>query len=187
MRPVGRQPQHHVARLDGAAVDDVALLDDADREAREIVLAALVHARHLGGLAPDQRAARLLAAGGNALDDLGRGRHVELAAGVVVEEEQRLGALGEYVVDAHRHEIDAYRVVAPDLQRELQLGAHPVGARDQHRLAVIARDLEQRPETPDAGEHAFAQRFPGERLDVFDEFVPGVEVHAGVAVGESFG
>ena len=42
---------------------------------------------------------------------------VELAAGEVVEEEERLGALHEDVVDAHRHEIDADRVVAVELRR----------------------------------------------------------------------
>ena len=117
-----------------------ALLDDADREAGEIVLAGGIHAGHLRGLAADQRAARLLAARGDALDDLGGGRDVELAARVVVEEEERLGALREDVVDAHRDEIDADRVVAVELERELQLGADAVGAGDQHRLAVAGAE-----------------------------------------------
>ena len=66
----------------------------------------------LGGLAADQRAARLLAAGRDALDDVGGDRDVEPLADVVVEEEQRLGALHQDVVDAHRDEVDADRVVA---------------------------------------------------------------------------
>ena len=84
----------------------------ADGEAGEVVFAGRVHAGHLGGLAADQRAAGLFAARGDALDHVGGGVDVELAAGEVVEEEQRLGALHQDVVDAHRHQVDADGVVA---------------------------------------------------------------------------
>ena len=83
----------------------------------------------LGRLAADQRAAGLLAAARDALDDLAGDGDVELAAGEVVEEEQRLGALDQDVVDAHRDEVDADRVVAVERERELELGADAVGAR----------------------------------------------------------
>ncbi len=72
----------------------------------------------LGRLAADQRAAGLLAAGGDALDHVGRDVDVELAAGEVVEEEQRLGALHEDVVDAHRDEVDADGVVPAEREGE---------------------------------------------------------------------
>ena len=65
---------------------------------------------------------------GDALDDVGGDVDVELAAGEVVEEEQRLGALHQDVVDAHRDEVDADGVVAVERERELELGAHAVGA-----------------------------------------------------------
>ena len=39
---------------------------------------------------------------------------------------------------------------------EPQLGAHAVGAGDQHRLAEAFRHLEQGAEAADAAEHAFA-------------------------------
>ena len=75
------------------AVDDLVLLDETDAEAGEVVVLARVHAGHLRRLAADQRAAGLQAAFDDALDHaLGR-VDVELAGGVVVEEEQRLGAL----------------------------------------------------------------------------------------------
>jgi hypothetical protein len=44
--------------------------------------------------------------------DRGGGVDVEAAGGEVVEEEQRLGALADEVVDAHRHEVDAEAVEA---------------------------------------------------------------------------
>ena len=35
----------------------------------------------------------------------------QLADGDVIEEEERLGTAGQHVVDAHRDEVDAHRVV----------------------------------------------------------------------------
>ena len=122
---------------------------------------------------------------GDALDHRGRDVDVELAAREVVEEEQRLGALHEDVVDAHRDEVDADRVVAVERERELELGADAVGAGDQHRLAEALADLDQRAEAADAGEHLGAQRALGERLDALDQRVAGVDVDAGVAVGKA--
>ena len=110
--PRDARPMHGVAGRDAAAVDDAGLFDDADGKAGEVVFARRVHARHFRRLAADQRAARRLAAVGDAADDFGGDVDVELAAGEVVEEEQRLGALHEDVVDAHRDEVDADGVVA---------------------------------------------------------------------------
>ena len=69
-----------------------SLLDDAHAEAGEVVVVAVVHARHLGRLAADQRAARQLAAVGDAADDGLGDVDAQLAAREVVEEEERLGA-----------------------------------------------------------------------------------------------
>jgi hypothetical protein len=115
-----------------------------------------VHAGHFRGLAADQRAARELAAAGDAADHGRGGVHVQLAAGEVVEEEQRLGALHQHVVDAHGHQVDADRVVHVPLEGQLELGADAVGAAHQHRLLVALGHLEQRAEAADAGQHAFA-------------------------------
>jgi len=105
---------------------------------------------------------------------------VELAAREVVEEEQRLGALHQDVVGAHRHEVDADGVVAVHRERELELGTHAVGAGDEHGLAKSAcrsppaRRSRRCP--PALGPH----RALGERLDALDERVAGVDVDAGV-------
>ena len=139
VRAVRGQPQHHVARRDRLAVDDARFLDDADGEAGQIVFAVRIHARHFGGLAADQRAAGQFAALGDALDHRGRGVDIELAAGEVIEEEQRLGALHQNVIDAHRHQVLADGVVAVQLEGELELGADAVGAGNQHRLAIALR------------------------------------------------
>ena len=58
---------------------------------------------------------------------------IELAGREIVEKEQRLGALHDDVVDAHRDEIDADRVENAALDRDLDLGADAVVGGDQHR------------------------------------------------------
>jgi len=187
MRAARGQPEHRVALGDRRAVDDAAFFDDADRKTGKIVLARRIHAGHLGGLAADQRAACLLATGGDALDHPRRGRDVELAAGEIIEEEQRLGALHQDIVDAHRDEIDADRVVAVELECEFELGADAVGAGNQHRFAVLAGNPAQRAETADTGEHFGPHGFPGKRLDVLHERVAGVDIDTGIAIGQWIG
>ena len=112
---------------------------DADDEPGDVVLAVGVEAGHLGGLAAEQRAAVLAAAVGEPLDDLHGDVGVEPAGGQVVEEEQRLRALHEDVVDAVVDEVDADRVVHAGHERDAQLGADAVGARDQHRIVARRR------------------------------------------------
>jgi hypothetical protein len=166
------------------AVDDLRFFHGADGEAGQVVFAVRVHARHFGGFAADQGAAGLFAAGGDALDDGGGGRHVQLAAGKIVEEEQRLGALHQDVVDAHRDQVDADRVMTVQLESQLELGADAVGTGDQHGLLELLADLEQRAETADTAEHAFAHGALGKGLDRFDQGVAGIDIDTGVAVGE---
>ena len=116
------------------------LLDRADREAGEIVVAVPVVLRHLRGLAPEQRAPGLAAAVGDARDDRWGGVLVELAGCEVVEHEQRLRALRQEVVDAHRDQVEPGDLMAAALRfKQLQLGADAVGRRDQQRLLEARR------------------------------------------------
>ncbi len=87
--------------------------------------------------------------------------HIELAGGKVIEKEQRFGALDDHIVDAHGHQIDAHRIVAPGVDCEAQLGADPVGSRYQHGFAIaIERHFDQRAEAADAAQHLAAHRAP---------------------------
>ena len=129
----------------------------ADRETGQIVLVLGIHAGHLGGLAADQAGAGLHATVGHAGDDLLQQGRVVLAAGDVVQEEQRFGALGGDIVDAHGHAVDADGVVLVGHLGHDELGAHAVGAGDQHRFAVSERgEVEQAAEPADAADHAGA-------------------------------
>ena len=145
----------------GEAEDDVALcnvagrqqlpaLGSADGEACEIVVAAGIHARHFGRLAADQRAARLAATGRNAADDGRTLVRIELAGGEIVEEEQRLGALHDEIVDAHGNEVDADRVVLVGVDGDLQLGADAVIGGNEDRIGETGRlQVEQAAEAAD--------------------------------------
>jgi hypothetical protein len=156
-----------------------------DPEPGEVELVGGEQPRVLGGLAPDQGAAGLHAALGDAAHEGGDPVGVELADGDVVVEEQRLGAGDDEVVDDHRDEVDPDRVEHPEPAGEVDLGADPVGAADEHRLAVAGEvEREQPPEPADPAEHLGAT---GPRDNVGEQLhaaVGGVEVDPGVGVGD---
>ena len=111
---------------------------------------------------------------------------IELAGGEVVEEEQRLGALHHQVVDRHRDEIDADRVVHAGLDRDLDLGADAVVGGDQHRvLETCALEVEQSAEAADLGVCARARRRLHQRLDQLHHAVAGIDIDAGLRIGEA--
>ena len=110
---------------------------------------------------------------------------VQLAGGEIVQEEQRFGALHHQVVDAHRHQIDADRVVQPGLDGDLQLGADAVGGGHQHRIGEPRRlQVEQRAEAAEPAHHARPLRGPRQRLDRLDQRIAGLDIHAGRAIGQ---
>ena len=123
-----------VARRDVVARQERAALGRADREAGEVVVAAVIEARHLGRLAADQRAAGLRQPSAMPATIAAPCVRIELAGGEIVEEEQRLGALHDEVVDAHGDEVDADRVVDAGLDGDLELGADAVIGGDQDRV-----------------------------------------------------
>ena len=179
----GGQADEHVAFSDGGTVHDGGLFGNADRESGEIVFVFVVHARHFGGFAADQRGTGLYTAVGHTGHDLLKQCRVVLAAGDVVKEEQRLGALGGDVVDAHGHAVDADGVVLVGQLGDHELGAHAVGAGDEDRLLVAqGGQIEQAAEAADAADHAGAVRAGHVRLDALDDFVPGFDAHAGVLI-----
>ncbi len=184
MRAARGQANEDVARNDARTVDGPRLFDDTDGKAREVVLAGDECFWMLSGFAADQCATGLFATRRNALDDGGRDIDVKTLANVIVEEEERLGALHQDVVDAHRHQIDADGVVLVHGKRELELGADAVGARDQHRLAVTLGKLDERTEAADPGQHLGPQCALRERLDRIDQTISCIDVDTGVAIRE---
>lgn len=116
---------------------------------------------------------------------------VVLGHGHVIEEEQRLSPATQGVVDTHRHQVDADRLVVAHGARHLELCAHPVGARDQDWVLVVSGEeaigeveAKQAGEPVgqgyDAGTEGPAQesRQPGHRLAI------NVQVDARIFIGD---
>src|SRR3546814_15087291 len=88
-----------------------AAFDRTDAEAREVIIARRIHARHFRRFAADQGAARQLAALRNPRNDpFGHGA-IQLTGGEIIEEEQRFRALHDQIVDAHGDQIDPHAVM----------------------------------------------------------------------------
>ncbi len=180
----GGQPQDHVAGAGFRAIDDGILLHHADAEARQVVVSAVIHAGHFGGLSADQSASGLDTpiddAGNDALGDI----DVEFAAGKIIQKEQRFGALHDHVIGAHGNQIDAHAVVAVRVDRQPKFGADPVGSRYQYRLAIpVQGHFDQSAKAADAAQHFRTHRALYPRFDSLDQFVAGVDIDPGVAIG----
>jgi hypothetical protein len=102
VHPGGREADDGVSRLDPGAVDQTVALDDPDAGSGEVELVVAVDAGKLRRLASDQRAARGAADVCCPLHELGDLLEVDAIRGDVVEEEERLCAAREDVVDAVR-------------------------------------------------------------------------------------
>ena len=186
MQAGGGEAEDDVAVPHGLAGDGFAAFDGADGKAGQIVVAVGVHARHLGGLAADEGAAGVAAALGDAGDDGRAGGDLELAAGEIVEEEERLGPLHDQVVHAHRDEIDADAVMLVGGDRELQFRADPVGGRHQDGIAVSGRfRIEEGPEAAEGRRGAAAHGRARQGLDGLDQRIAGVDVDPGGFVGQA--
>ena len=180
--PDAASPRISVAGADRRPVDDVGPFDDADAAAGQVEGVDLHQPRVLGGLAADQRTAGIATAGRHRPDELGDPLGHDPADGHVVEEGERLGPAADDVVGAHRHEVDADRVEAPERGGDRGLGPDPVGRGDQQRLAVTGRDPDRPTEAPEAPDDLA----PMGRIDVaahqVDGALPGRHVDARRAV-----
>ena len=174
-----------IAGMYVAAVHDAILLDDAEAESGEVEVLARIDPGHFGALASDQRRARDLAAPGDSLDHHLGGRQLEPAHGQVVQEQDRLGALREHVVRAHRHQIDPDRLVARRLHRQSKFGSDAVRGGDQHRASVtVGRQPVQRCEPADPADHARPVGSARYCADPIDEPAAPVDVDSRVPVSQ---
>ena len=109
---------------------------------------------------------------------------IQLAGGVVVEAEQRLGAGYHQVVYTHGHQIDTDGVVFFQVHGQAQLSAHTIGTGNQYRLAVALRQFEQGAEATQSGHHLGAAGPFGNAFDAFNQCITGVDIDACVFVAQ---
>ena len=111
----------------------------------------------------------------------------------VIQENQRLSARAETVVDRHGDQVDAHGRVPAGGEGQLELGADAVGRGHQHRVAIGARkqaDLVVQPEKTGESvlpvDHARRIRAPQERPDPRNRLRVGLEIHPGRAIVQRF-
>src|SRR6266545_1224229 len=171
---LGHRVQPHPARAEQHVTDQgVPVGVQPGRAHRDDGVADLdpVPAEHLVGL--DDAGA-----------DLGHPLGNDLAAGDVVQQEQRFGAARHEVVDDHGDQVDADRVVDVHLLGDDQLGTHPVGRRGEDRVAVLLGvQPEQAGEAADVADHLWAPGAVHLGLEELDRLLAGMDRHAGVGVG----
>ena len=116
---------------------------------------------------------------------------VVLGHGEVVEEQQRLAAGAEAIVDRHGDEVDADGVVLAHQRGDLELAADAVGAGDQHGVAVVAGEeagvvveAEEAGEAAEAVEDARRVRAAEEGRHAGQALLVDVEIQAGGTVGQ---
>ena len=71
-----------------------------------------------------------------------------------------------------------------EAEGEHEFRSHAVGARDENGVLVFLAHFEESAEATDGAENARNEGALGGGFDAFDEFVSGVDRHAGSCVGE---
>ena len=185
MGTTGGYSEHHVADGDVGPRQQIVTFGGADGETCQIVVSIGIHAGHFGRLAADQGAARSPAPLGDPRHQPAADLHVQATTGIIVQKEQGLGALDHDVVDAHRHQIDPDGVGDPGLDRHLQFRADPVGARNQDGVAEPGGlEIEKSPESAESAHDSGTVGGPGQRLDMLDQGVAGIDVDTSILVGQ---
>src|SRR6516225_12212360 len=171
------EPYYHVAAGNIAARQDFSSPDGADGKSREIIVALSIEAGHFCGLAAEQCTASVAASRRDSLHDCCALRRIEFAAREIIKKEQWLGALHHEVIDRHRNEIDPDRIVARGFDGNLELGAYPIGSRDQNRVVKTRCFWIEKPaKAADSGVRTGARRCPHKRLDQFHHAVASIDV-----------
>ena len=187
VQPGGGHPDQHVAGPHPVRAEQLVGLHDAGRGPGDVVLLRAQQPRVLGGLPAHQGRVGRGAGRGDPAHDPGDPLRDHLAAGDVVGHVQRLRADHHDVVHDHAHQVPADGVV--DLQGlgDCDLGAHPVGGGRQVGLAVAAQrgEVVQPGEAADAADHPGPVRGLHGLFHEVDGAVPGLDVHAGLGVGQA--
>ena len=118
-------------------VEHPRLFHDADDRAAHVVFARLIKAGHLRRLTADQRAIIFRTRTRKTLDHFRENVRLQFPRAEIIQEEQRFRAQHRDVIHAMVHQVRANRVVLIHCEGDLELRAHAVHGRHQHRLAIF--------------------------------------------------
>ena len=187
MHAGGGEADQNVAGRHGAR-QIRAPLHCAYRKPCKVEVALGVKPRHLRRLAADERATRLTAAFRDSLHQRRALIDVQRAGREIVEEEKRLRPLTDQIVHAHRHKVDPDRVHPARVDGQLQLGPDAICRGDEDRVAEPgALQVEHGAKPAQPIHHARSRGGGGGGLDPLDKRIAGVDIDAGVLVGEGVG
>ncbi len=108
--------------------DEFWTIHHADGKTRQVIFVRFIHSRHFGRFTTDQRTAGLPAALRDAFNHRLGIVDFQFSGGVVIEKKQRFSTTGQDVIDTHGNQVDSDGVMAVELPRQQQLGAHAIGA-----------------------------------------------------------
>tara|TARA_R110002126_G_scaffold97104_3_gene226608 strand:- start:1467 stop:2048 length:582 start_codon:yes stop_codon:yes gene_type:complete len=185
MHARGGKTENHIAGFGLRLQDQVLALGRTNGESGKIEIAVRIHARHFRGLATDQGGSGLAAAFGDPGNNRAGRFDIELAGGVVIEEEQRLGALHDQIVHAHGNEVRANAGIVSGIDREAELGADAIGRGDENRILETGGfRIEDTTKAANGAIGARPDRGLGQGLDEFDQLVRRINVNARFLVGK---
>ena len=122
----------------------------------------------------------------SAFDDSRRVIYVQLARRKIIEKEQRLSALTNQVVDAHRDQIDTDAADFARVGGNAQLGPDAIGCGDKNGIVIPGSlEIEQRAKPAQTGHCAGPRRSGGRRLDPIDKRIACIDVDAGFGISQA--
>lgn len=136
MQTAGRQANNNITLGNRLAGDNFIFFDDADDKTDQVVILLFIDIRHLGCFSADKGAASITAGLSHPLDDSGHFFRHQFADADVIEEEERLSAAGQYIIDAVINNIKSDGIVPVQRVGYLELGADAVDAGYQYRIFV---------------------------------------------------
>ena len=123
-----------IPRTQVLTCNQVLLIYNTHRESCQVVLILRIKARHLCCLSANQGRTGLPASLSHTLYNRGNFLRNILAAGNIIQEEQRLTTSAGHVVDTHSHTVDSHCVMLIHQKCQFQLGSHAVSTGQQSRL-----------------------------------------------------
>ena len=185
MNPRGRKPEKDVPFLHAFCRDDLALFNNADGKARDIILAFGIKAMHLRRFAADERTARCLAGTRDPFDDCCDLLGDEFPDSEVIEEIERLRSLDENVVDTHGDSVLPNRIVLIEKKGKAELRTDAVCTGDEDRFLVLSGvQGKETAKTAEVTEDFRTVCCAHAVLDELYRIIARIDIDAGILIGQ---
>mmetsp|Transcript_41802 Transcript_41802/g.87748 ORF Transcript_41802/g.87748 Transcript_41802/m.87748 type:complete len:384 (-) Transcript_41802:1437-2588(-) len=163
------------------------LVNSPHAEPSQVIIPGRVHGRHLGCLPANEPAARPSAPLGNAPHNGSSLLNIQLSGGKVIQEEQRLSASDNEVVDAHGDKIDSHRLMLFGHVCHAEFGPNAICGADDDGIFRIVPRRGQVEETAESAKVGVASRPTSGFASRFDELhkrVPCIDTYSRVGVAD---